>query len=76
MNRFLNYMAITFVLIGAFNWGLVGLFGFDLVAFLFGEMSLLSRIIYSIVGISSIAAAYGMYNAHKECYENCQTELY
>ncbi len=41
-------------LIGALNWGLVGLFGFDLVAFLFGAMSILSRIVYTLVGVSAI----------------------
>ncbi len=41
-------------LIGALNWGLVGLFGFDLVAFLFGAMSILSRIIYSVIGIGAV----------------------
>lgn len=42
-------------LIGALNWGLIGIFGFDLVAAIFGPMSLLSRLIYSLVGISAIA---------------------
>ena len=41
-------------LIGALNWGLVGLFGFDLVAFLFGAMSIVSRIIYSVIGIGAV----------------------
>lgn len=41
-------------LIGALNWGLVGLFGFDLVAFLFGVMSVASRIVYSLIGISAV----------------------
>ncbi len=41
-------------LIGALNWGLVGLFGFDLVAFLFGTMSILSRVIYSLIGIGAV----------------------
>ena len=41
-------------LIGALNWGLVGLFGFDLVAFLFGAMSIISRIIYSVIGIGAV----------------------
>ena len=47
---------ITFILviIGAINWGLVGFFQFDLVSFIFGEMSLLSRIVYDIVGLSAI----------------------
>lgn len=41
-------------LIGALNWGLVGFFGFDLIAALFGPMTLISRLIYSLVGISAI----------------------
>ena len=41
-------------LIGALNWGLVGLFGFDLVAFLFGTMTILSRIVYTLIGVSAI----------------------
>ena len=47
---------ITFwlVFIGALNWGLVGLFNFDLVSFLLGEMTLWSRIIYVTIGVSAI----------------------
>ncbi len=41
-------------LIGALNWGLVGFFGFDLIASLFGPMTLVSRLIYALVGISAI----------------------
>lgn len=41
-------------LIGALNWGLIGLFGFDLVAFIFGPMSILSRIVYTLVGLSAV----------------------
>ena len=41
-------------IIGAVNWGLIGLFRFDLVAFLFGDMSWLSRIVYVLVGISGL----------------------
>ncbi len=49
---------VTYVLmiIGALNWGLIGLFQFDLVAFLFGPMSVLTRIVYVLVGLS------GLYN--------------
>ena len=50
----LQKTALIFTLIGAFNWGLIGLFSFDLVAFLFGEMTLLTRIVYSLVGICGI----------------------
>ncbi len=45
-------LAIT--IIGAINWGLIGLFSFDLVAFLFGDMSILTRSIYSLVGLAGL----------------------
>ena len=50
----LRILAYILVIIGAINWGLVGIMDFDLVALLFGEMTVLSRIIYSIIGISAI----------------------
>ena len=57
MNKFLKVTSYILVLIGALNWGLVGLFDFNLVSFLFGDMTLLSRVIYSLVGVSAIVAA-------------------
>ena len=53
-NTALDATALTLSIIGAVNLGLIGLFKFDLVAFLFGSMTLLSRIIYTIVGICGI----------------------
>ena len=50
----LDYTLLAVAIIGAVNWGLIGFFRFDLVAFLFGEMSWLSRIIYAVVGISGL----------------------
>lgn len=50
----LDYTLLAITIIGAVNWGLIGFFRFDLVAFLFGEMSWLSRIIYAAVGISGL----------------------
>ena len=47
-------IAYILVIIGAINWGLIGFFGFDLVASIFGDMSLISRIVYSLVGISGL----------------------
>jgi len=41
--------------IGALNWGLIGIFGFNLVAFLFGPATLLTNIVYSLVGIAAVA---------------------
>lgn len=51
----LDWVALVLVVVGGLNWGLVGLFGFDLVATIFGEMSMLSRIVYVLVGV---CAAY------------------
>ena len=53
-NKCLDCIALTIAIIGAVNWGLIGFFSFDLVAFIFGEMSWLSRIIYAIVGICGL----------------------
>ncbi len=50
----LDYAVLTIAIIGAINWGLIGFFQIDLVALLFGEMSLISRIIYSLVGLSGL----------------------
>lgn len=63
--KVLYYIALTLVIIGALNWLLVGLFSFDLVATLFGSMSVLSRIIYSLVGISGIISI-GLYTLIKD----------
>ena len=53
-------LSLILLVIGGLNWGLVGLFNFDLVAALFGEMSILSRIVYVVVGVSAIAALITM----------------
>ena len=50
----MDYIALILVIIGAINWGLIGFFSFDLVRVLFGDMSLLSRIVYALVGISGL----------------------
>ncbi len=50
----MDYTALALTIVGAVNWGLIGFFRFDLVAFLFGEMSLLSRIVYAVVGICGL----------------------
>lgn len=52
--KFLNCIALTLVIVGALNWLLVGLFEFNLVDSIFGELSLLSRIIYALVGLAGI----------------------
>ena len=50
----LDYTALVIVIIGAINWLLIGLFKFDLVAFIFGNLTWLSRIIYVLVGICGL----------------------
>lgn len=52
--KWLDCISLTLVIIGAINWLLVGLFSFDLVAFIFGNMSLISRIIYTLVGLCGL----------------------
>ena len=51
---FLDKIALILAVIGSLNWGLIGLFSFDLVAFICGQMSITSRIIYGLVGIAGI----------------------
>lgn len=51
---FINKLTLLLLVVGGLNWGLVGLFSFDLVAALFGEMTLLSRIVYTLVGLSAL----------------------
>ena len=46
--------ALVLTIIGAVNWGLIGLFSFDLVAAIFGSMTVWSRVIYTIVGVAGI----------------------
>ena len=52
--RLITILTLLLLIVGGLNWGLVGLFGFDLVAALFGQMSPLSRIVYALVGISAL----------------------
>lgn len=55
--KVLKIIAIVLVIVGGLNWGLVGLFNFDLVAAIFGAMSSLSKIVYSLVGLAAIYVA-------------------
>lgn len=52
--KWFDNTALTIVIIGAVNWLLIGIFHLDLVAFLFGNMSVLSRIIYTAVGLCGL----------------------
>lgn len=52
----LDYTILLLVIIGAVNWGLIGFFRLDLVRIIFGNMTIFSRIIYALVGISGLYA--------------------
>ena len=54
MSKGMDYTALTLVIIGAINWGLIGIFKLDLVNLLFGNMTWISRIIYTLVGLSGL----------------------
>ena len=54
MCKFFKWLSFWLIFIGAINWGLVGLFNFDLVAFLLGDMTFWSRAIYVIVALSAL----------------------
>lgn len=69
-NKFLDCLALTLAIIGAVNWGLIGFFSFDLVAFIFGNMSWLARIIYAIVLCGLYLITFYMYTGNRERTEN------
>ncbi len=56
--KIINAIALTIVIIGAVNWGLIGFFGFDLVAALFGDMSGFSRVVYALVGLAGLYSIF------------------
>lgn len=56
----LDWIAIILLIIGGLNWGLVGIFSWDLVAAIFGDMSVVSRIIYILVGLSGIYILFSL----------------
>ena len=52
--KVIDKIALILIIVGAINWGLSGLFKFNLVELIFGDMTLLARIIYVLVGISGL----------------------
>lgn len=52
--KWFDNTALTLVIVGAINWLLIGIFQFDIVAFLFGELSFLSRAVYTIIGLCGL----------------------
>lgn len=62
----LNKLTLLLLVVGGLNWGLVGLFDFDLVAAIFGEMSPLSRIVYTLVGASALWQLFALVTVRDE----------
>ena len=54
----IDALAAVIVIVGAVNWGLVGLLDFDLVAAIFGDMSVISRMVYVLVGLAGAFQAF------------------
>ena len=52
--KVIDTIALVLIIIGAINWGLIGFFKFDLVATIFGQMSVISRVVYTLVGVSGL----------------------
>ena len=52
--KIIDKIALVLIIIGAINWGLIAIFNFDLVAAIFGDMTILSRIVYGLVGVSGL----------------------
>jgi uncharacterized protein len=58
MRTTLDWVSLVFVLIGGINWGLVGLFSFDLVDAILGTIPVLARIVYVLIGLSALYMLY------------------
>ncbi len=58
---YLSKIALWLAIIGGLNWGLVGAFNFNLVGMIFGDMSILARIVYILAGLSAIWLIYGQF---------------
>ena len=52
--KIIDTIALVLIIIGAINWGLIGLFNFNLVDTIFGTMTVMSRIIYTLVGVAGV----------------------
>jgi hypothetical protein len=62
----IDWIALILVVIGGLNWGLVGIFGFDLVSYLFSSVYIIARIIYILVGVSALYLIFFMWSFTKK----------
>ena len=68
-----DLIALILVIVGGLNWGLIGLFDFNLVAAIFGEGNTLSRIIYILVGLAGLYMIY--FTVRAETYQTHETAV-
>ena len=73
--RVIDWLALLFVIIGGLNWAMYGLFNFDLVAFIFGPMTLLSRVVYVIVGLAAIYLIFSFPRSEEEIKKVVEDEV-
>ncbi len=66
-NKSIHTVTFILLIIGGLNWLLVGLFQMDLVATIFGDMSMIARVVYTLVGLSAVYELVG----HKGCCKMC-----
>lgn len=67
----LDRIALVLAIIGGINWGSIGLFGFDIVAWIFGgQMALISRIIYTVVGLAALWCVTLLFRQREEYIEH------
>ena len=71
----LKTIAFALVITGALVWGIVGFFDYNIVSALFGDATLMSRIVYSLVGISGIVML-ATAGEEEECYCDCKETKY
>ncbi len=67
MKKYVKLISYLLVIIGALNWGFVGIFDLDLVAKLFGDMTIWARIVYTLVGISALVSLFTMATSDDTC---------
>ena len=67
MKKYVKLISYLLVIIGALNWGFIGIFNLDLVAKLLGDMTIWSRAVYTLVGISALVSLMTMATSDDTC---------
>lgn len=71
----MDRLSLLLVIIGAINWGLMGLFQFDLIAFLFGgQAALVSRVLYTIVGAAGLWSISLLFTGHERAPDHAAAD--